>query len=101
MVDIFRRGPHNFDAVLLDLTMPFMDGEETFSRLREIRADIPIVLCAGFVAQDKLDRMLQAGLSGFLRKPFSPDEVVNHVRTILEGIKFANSGPLPEISATV
>lgn len=100
-LDLFRRGPHNFDAVLLDLTMPFMDGEETFARLREIRADIPIVLCAGFVEQDKLDRMLQAGLSGFLRKPFSPDEVVNHVRTILEGIKFRNNGTLPEIPATL
>ena len=100
-LDNFRRGPHNFDAVLLDLSMPFMDGEETFARLREIRPDVPVMLCAGFVEQEKLDRMLRAGLTGFLRKPFSPDEVVNHVRTILEGIRFMDKGTASEMPAAV
>src|SRR4029077_12249794 len=54
-LDVFRRRPHNFDLVLLDLTMPFMDGEETFARLREIRQDVPVVLCTGFIAQEKLE----------------------------------------------
>jgi len=36
-LDLFRRRPPGYDLVLLDLTMPFMDGEETFQRLREIR----------------------------------------------------------------
>jgi CheY-like chemotaxis protein len=97
-LDIFRRGPHNFDLVLLDFTMPFMDGEETFARLREIRPEVPIVLCAGFVEHEKLERMLHAGLSGFLRKPFAPDEIVTHIRSLLEGLKFAgtdNSSKIP------
>src|SRR5437764_11835498 len=39
-LDIFRKRPHDFDLILLDLTMPFMDGEETFVRLRSINPEV-------------------------------------------------------------
>jgi len=88
-LDIFRKQPHSFQLVLLDLTMPFMDGEETFQRLREIRADIPVVLCAGFIRSDRLDRMMVAGIAGFLRKPLAPDEILEHVRGVLASLKYS------------
>lgn len=100
-LDIFRRRPHSFDLVLLDLTMPFMDGEETFGRLREIRPDLAVVLCTGFIEHKRLEGMLQAGLAGFLRKPIAPDEIVRHVRSVLEGVKFMGTGSAPGISAVV
>ena len=71
-LDLFRRQPRRFAMVLLDLSLPFMDGQETFRRLREIRADIPVVLCTGFIQQDRLHEMMASGLCGFLRKPVSP-----------------------------
>src|SRR2546430_14406101 len=96
-LDLFRRQPQAFQLVLLDLTMPFMDGEETFHRLREIRADIPVVLCTGFIRQDRLDRLIKAGIAGFLRKPLAPDEIVEHVRSVLASLKYAQtSGSLPD-----
>jgi CheY-like chemotaxis protein len=95
-LDLFRQRPFNFQLVLLDLMMPFMDGEETLQRLREIRADTPVVLCAGFVQQDRLDRLMSAGLAGFLRKPVAPDEIVSLVRSMLQSVKYSrgnvNSG---------
>jgi CheY-like chemotaxis protein len=100
-LDVFRRRPHSCDLVLLDLTMPFMDGEETFARLREIRQDVPVVLCTGFIAQEKLERMKREGLSGFLRKPIAPDELVGYVRSILDGMRFIGAGPGPGLSAAV
>jgi CheY-like chemotaxis protein len=87
-VDLFRRRPHGFDAVLLDLSLPFMDGEETFTRLRQIRSDIPVVLCTGFIQQETLNRLMVAGLTGFLRKPIAPDEIVGIVRSTLESVKY-------------
>jgi len=100
-LDIFRRRPHGCDLILLDLTMPFMDGEETFERLREIRRDLPVVLCTGFIAHERLERMLHAGLSGFLRKPIAPDDLVGYVRSILEGVRFMGMGGAPGVSAAV
>jgi CheY-like chemotaxis protein len=98
-LDLFRRRPNGCDLVLLDLTMPLMDGEETFERLREIRADVSVVLCTGFIERDRLDRMLRAGLAGFLRKPIAPNELVAHVRSILEGVKFMGMGAARGLSA--
>jgi len=87
--------------VLLDLTMPFMDGEETFQRLREIRADVPVVLFTGFVQQERLERLMNAGLVGFLRKPLAPDEIVSFVRSMLQTVKYSganlNSGSMPAV----
>jgi CheY-like chemotaxis protein len=100
-LDLFRQRPYGFHLVLLDLTMPFMDGEETFQRLREIRADVPVVLCTGFVQQERLDRLMNAGLVGFLRKPLAPDEIVCFVRSMLQTVKYSaanmNSGSMPAV----
>jgi len=90
-LDIFRKQPHAFQLILLDLTMPFMDGEETFQRLREIRDDIPVVLCTGFITPDRLERMMNAGVAGFLRKPLAPDEIVEHVRAVLASLKYSQN----------
>jgi CheY-like chemotaxis protein len=91
-LDLFRKQPHHFDMILLDLTMPFMDGEETFGRLRTIRPDVVVLLSTGFIAQERLDRMLAAGMAGFLRKPHRPDEFVAHVRSVLERVKMSRAG---------
>lgn len=91
-LDIFRSRPAQFDLVLLDLTMPFMDGEETFSRLKGIRPDVVVMLSAGFIAQERLDRMVAGGMAGFLRKPHGPNELVANVQSILERVKLSRAG---------
>ena len=91
-LDLFRRRPFSYQLVLIDLTMPFMDGEETFNRLREIRSDVPVMLCTGFIQNERLERLMTAGMSGFLRKPFAPDEIAVQVKAILESVKYAQVG---------
>lgn len=88
-LDHFRRNPYEFHLVLLDLSMPFMDGEETFNRLLEIRPDMSVVLCTGFIQHDKLQRLMSKGLAGFLRKPLAPGEILEHVRSILASVKYS------------
>jgi CheY-like chemotaxis protein len=90
-LDLFRRRPLGYQLVLLDLTMPVMDGEETLHRLRKIRPDVPILLCAGFIQHNRLERLMTAGLSGFLRKPFAPDEIASQVKAILESAKYSRT----------
>ena len=43
-LDLFRKSPAKFDLVLLDLSMPFMDGEETFERLKAIAPNVVVLL---------------------------------------------------------
>jgi len=100
-LDLFRLHPRAYDLVLLDLTMPFMDGEETLRRLREIRSDASVVLCTGFIEQEKLDRLMSAGLAGYLRKPLAPDEIVSHVRSTLQSLKYSGDNAPGDVSAAV
>ncbi len=83
-LDLFRRCPQSFDLVLLDLTMAFMDGEETFQRLRQILPSIEVVLMAGFVQTQQLDRMMSGGLAGFLAKPFAPGDVLALAESVID-----------------
>jgi CheY-like chemotaxis protein len=83
-LDLFRRRPQSFDLILLDLAMPFMDGEETFGRLRQISSSIDVVLMAGFVEAERLERMMSGGLAGFLGKPFATEDVLTLVDSFLE-----------------
>jgi CheY-like chemotaxis protein len=83
-LDLFRESPQSFDLVLLDLAMPFMDGEEAFQRLRQISPAIDVVLMAGFIERERLDRMMSGGLAGFLGKPFAPADVLALADSVIE-----------------
>ena len=90
----FRNRPNWFDLILLDLSMPFMDGEETFRRLRALNSNVTVLLSTGFLAQaqDRIDRMVAAGLAGSIRKPHRPDELLARVQIVLENTKLARAG---------
>jgi len=93
-LDQFRKRPNWFDLILLDLSMPFMDGEETFRRLRTINPLVVVLLSTGFFAeaQGRVERMIAGGLTGFIRKPHRPDELLAKVQSILEQVKFSRVG---------
>ena len=95
-----RKQPHGFDLILLDLSMPFMDGEETFRRLREINPDVVVLLSTGFMAQERVDRMLAAGMAGFIRKPHRPDELLARVQAILEDVKMSRGCAVTDMTAS-
>ncbi len=82
-LDQFRFGGRKFDLVLLDLNMPLMDGEETFQRLRALQPNLRVMLCTGYVQQERLNHMLEAGLAGFVQKPLGPREYLQSVRAVL------------------
>ena len=81
-VEIFRATPSRFALVLLDLSMPHMDGEQTFAELRRLRPDVRVVLMSGFNAQEAMVRFTCKGLASFVQKPFA----VGELRTVLHDI---------------
>lgn len=83
-VDLFREKADEIDLVLLDMTMPHMDGEEAFREMRKIRSDVRVVLTSGYSEQDATGRFAGKGLAGFIQKPFFPSSLLEKVREILE-----------------
>jgi CheY-like chemotaxis protein len=83
-LDHFGADPNRFALVLLDLTMPRMDGEETFRQLRDIRPDVVVVLSSGYNEQDLITRFAGKGLAGFIQKPYRLDELSEIIDGVLD-----------------
>ncbi len=91
-LDLFRRDAHAYDLILTDLSMPLMDGEETFQRLRQMSPTVNVVLMAGFVDSTRLEKMMNTGLSGFVGKPFAPVEILAVVTSVISGAEQSKEG---------
>jgi len=68
-VQIFRENP-GFDLVILDLTMPHMDGEECYRELRRIDPGVRVIMSSGYNEQEITQRFAGKGLCGFIQKPY-------------------------------
>ncbi len=78
------------DLVVLDLTMPVLDGVETILRLREWTG-IPIIVLSGRSEEQLKVRALDAGADDYLTKPFSVQELLARVRSTLRRSQRANT----------
>jgi PAS domain S-box-containing protein len=70
-VDVYRTRVQTIDAVLLDLTLPRLNGEQAFSEIRTIRPDARVILMSGYNDEQTMRRLTERGVAAFLRKPFS------------------------------
>jgi PAS domain S-box-containing protein len=86
-VAVFASHMNQISAVLLDLTMPNMSGLETFNALRQIRADIQVILCSGYSEQEATLKFVGKGLAGFVQKPFRTHDLLDALHRIVIGPK--------------
>ncbi len=82
-LQVFREHADEIRCVLLDLTMPRMDGEECFRELRRVRGDVCVVLSSGYNAQDVSQRFVGKGLAGFIQKPYRYENMAAVLREVL------------------
>ncbi|MEO8260871.1 MAG: response regulator [Acidobacteriota bacterium] len=79
---VARARAHRPDMVLMDLTMPVMDGIEAIKRLRadDSTTDVPIIALTALDADDSVRRARDAGADAYVRKPVSPEELLEHMQ---------------------
>jgi CheY-like chemotaxis protein len=82
-VDKFRAHKDTITLVILDLTMPHLDGEACYRELRQIRRDVRVILSSGYNEQDVVNRFAGKGLAGFVQKPYTSEELLAKVREAL------------------
>jgi CheY-like chemotaxis protein len=66
----FAEAPDRIDAVILDMLMPDLDGDEVFDRLRALRDDVPVLVASGGALDERIRALLARGRVFFLEKPF-------------------------------
>jgi CheY-like chemotaxis protein len=78
----FESRSSEFRAILLDLTMPGLDGAEVFQRLIQIDPFARVILCSGYDEQDVSQKCGPIPPAGFLRKPFTRSDLVTAFRSV-------------------
>lgn len=86
-LEIYRQLKDQINLVILDFTMPVMDGADVFAELQQINPRVPVVLSSGFAEPDRLRTMLSRGLRGFIPKPYLNQKLLDHVRQTLDTLQ--------------
>jgi PAS domain S-box-containing protein len=81
---ITKEASKNPDVILLDLTMPHMDGSETFRKIIELSPESRIILMSGYSEHDISKRFADAGIAGFLQKPFQLQDLRKKISEVLK-----------------
>ncbi|MGE3075334.1 MAG: PAS domain S-box protein [Dehalococcoidia bacterium] len=84
-LELFREHHDEIACVLLDMTMPRMNGEETFMAIKELDPAAHIILMSGYTQQDATDRFSGRGLSGFIQKPYELSSLKAALQRAMEG----------------
>ncbi len=75
------------DLIILDMVMPEMNGEEAFTKIREINPSAKVIGTSGHAMDDVTQTLMARGLNGFLVKPYRQAELSEKLRTVLSNCK--------------
>lgn len=78
-IDEYEKAETPIDLVILDLSMPDINGAECFRRIRALDPEAAVLLCTGYGSESHTAEMLAAGAGGILRKPFEATELLDAV----------------------
>jgi CheY-like chemotaxis protein len=79
-VAAFQENAQQITAVLLDMTMPLMNGEETFRRIRAIQSDACVVLTSGYNEVETVQRFTTKGIAAFIQKPYTAAQLAQAIK---------------------
>jgi CheY-like chemotaxis protein len=92
-LEIFRDHGDEIVCVLLDLTMPHLDGEQAFREMRRIRPDVKVILSSGYNEQEATQCFAGKGLTGFIQKPYQLAAFTAELRDLLRSERAPGACP--------
>jgi CheY-like chemotaxis protein len=83
-LEAFRNHPDEYDLVVSDMAMPKLTGLQLGLKIKEIREDIPIIICSGFSENISHEKARQNGFQAFIMKPVIMSELAEIIRSVLD-----------------
>ncbi len=83
-LEILTNERFTIDLIILDLTMPYMDGKRTFSEIRKLQPDLKIILSSGYNQQDVTQKFVGKQLTGFIQKPYQFDDLKKVMKEVMK-----------------
>ncbi len=78
----------DFDVVVLDITMPGINGLDALKQIRSQKPKLPILVLSMHPEEQYAMRVLRAGASGYLTKESAPEELITSIRRVSKGMKY-------------
>jgi CheY-like chemotaxis protein len=74
-LSLFREHQREVVAVVLDMILPRMDGQQTFAALKDVDPDVPVIITSGSTLDDTRRALLDSGVRDYLPKPYDAEEL--------------------------
>lgn len=84
-LSLYREHAGVIDAVLLDISMPYMSGFEVFDKLIRMNRNVRVMLSSGYNDDEKVAECMESGAAGFLQKPYTAVELSVCIKDLLKG----------------
>lgn len=82
---LFQSRPNDFDLMITDMTMPQLTGVKLSEKLKQVRPDIPIIICTGHSELIDEEKSKALGIDAYIMKPILTDDIAKTIRQVLDG----------------
>ncbi len=82
-IEIFAARHEEISAVLLDLAMPKISGDQVYDRLKAIDSSVKVILTSGFRQDERVEAAMKKGISAFIQKPYTLEKLADAVSKII------------------
>lgn len=80
----------DYDIVLLDVTMPEMNGVDALKQIRRYRPSLPVLMLSMHPEEQYAINLLRSGASGYVPKEGAPEQLVNAIQTVVQGRRYVS-----------
>jgi CheY-like chemotaxis protein len=95
-VEYFRLNNSTIDVVVLDMNMPKMSGKQCFKHLKEINANVKVIVATGYGENSERAALKKEGVRMFVQKPYKAAELANKIKELMGNAPATNLNPLFE-----
>jgi len=89
---LFQSKPDEFDLVITDMTMPQMTGVKLSEKLKDVRPEIPVIICTGHSSLIDEEKAKKLGISAYVMKPIVMSDIAKTIRKVLDEAKETTQG---------
>lgn len=83
-IEIYKNLNKKIDAILLDIAMPRLSGQEVFVKLKRINPDIKVLLTSGYKDDRRVKESMKLGISAFIQKPFTIEQLSVKIKEVIK-----------------